>query len=143
MITLLNKYYRIEDIDSQCEETVPRQYTFTIALIPDYIAYEGHFPGNPVAPGVCNIQMIKECVELLIAARFFLAEITQCRFMAVVIPEISSSLRLHIQLSGAEAKGRYKTVAFLYDDRVTYMEFKGELAYKGELTTARKLTTAI
>ena len=25
--------------------------------------FQGHFPNNPVSPGVCNIEMIKECAE--------------------------------------------------------------------------------
>ena len=36
---------------------------FEVALRPDCKVYEGHFPEMPVAPGVCNLQMIRECAE--------------------------------------------------------------------------------
>ena len=139
MITLLNEYYRIDNIEADDNDTL-----FGIALLPGYGAYAGHFPGNPVSPGVCNIQMIKECAERLAGKRLFLAAITRCRFSAVLTPPVSapsspqtsSSLRLRMRL--LEAEGRYKTVATLYDDMVTYMEFKGELIeFKEELTTAQ------
>ena len=39
---------------------------FRVALNADCEVYQGHFPGEPISPGVCNIQMIKECAELLL-----------------------------------------------------------------------------
>ena len=39
---------------------------FRVALNADCEVYQGHFPGEPVCPGVCNIQMIKECTEMLL-----------------------------------------------------------------------------
>ncbi len=39
---------------------------FRVALNADCEVYQGHFPGEPVCPGVCNIQMIKECAEMLL-----------------------------------------------------------------------------
>ena len=39
---------------------------FTIKLNPENEVYEGHFPNEPISPGVCNINTIKECAEKII-----------------------------------------------------------------------------
>ena len=34
-----------------------------LQLNPAHRVFEGHFPGQPVVPGVCMVQMIKEILE--------------------------------------------------------------------------------
>ena len=36
---------------------------YRVSLNASHIIYEAHFPGNPVTPGVCIIQIVKELVE--------------------------------------------------------------------------------
>ncbi len=40
--------------------------TSRIKLYKEHEIFKGHFPGNPVMPGVCMIQIIKELTEILI-----------------------------------------------------------------------------
>jgi len=139
----MNDYYKIESHDVEGDE-----HDYCITLLPDNCVYAGHFPGNPVSPGVCNIQMIKECAELLSGQSLFLAFIDKCRFSAVITPQTTPQLRLRLRLSETEATGNmkpagqqqqlyesgrmgpdtktYKVHAFLYDEITTYIEFKGE-----------------
>ena len=57
---LENSYYKIIGRSGEGLDAV-----FRVALLPDCEVYKGHFPGNPVSPGVCNIETIKECAMLL------------------------------------------------------------------------------
>ena len=57
---LRGRYYKIEGWNTKEGET-----TFRITLLPDCDVYRGHFPGKPVCPGVCNVQVVKECAMLL------------------------------------------------------------------------------
>ena len=118
-LTLLNDYYRIDKQVADGDETL-----FGITLLPDFIAYKGHFPGNPVSPGVCNIQMIKECAEQLTCKRLFLPYIAKCRFSAVITPLTTPQLQLRMRLIKAETA--YHLHATLFDDTTTYIAFKGE-----------------
>lgn len=120
MITLQNDYYTIDRRVTEGDETV-----FSITLLPDYCAYAGHFPGNPVSPGVCNIQMIKECAEQLAGTCLFLGYISQCKLSAVITPQTTPHLQIRMQLVAADAL--YKVRATVYDDTTTYIDFKGEL----------------
>jgi len=119
MTTLLNDYFKIDSCTNEGDDAL-----FDITLLPEYCAYEGHFPGNPVSPGVCNIQMIKECTEQLAGKHLFLGYISQCRLSAVVTPQTTPHLCLRIQLSESEAV--YKVKAVVSDGEVTYIDFKGE-----------------
>ncbi|MDR0573116.1 MAG: beta-hydroxyacyl-ACP dehydratase [Tannerella sp.] len=120
MITLLNDYYKIDSRVAEGGDTL-----FRVTLFPGYRAYKGHFPGNPVSPGVCNIQMIKECAEQLIGKPLFLGYISQCKWSAVITPQTTPQLQVRMQLS--EVEDTYKVCAIVFDDITTYMDFKGEL----------------
>ncbi|MDR1223489.1 MAG: beta-hydroxyacyl-ACP dehydratase [Tannerella sp.] len=121
MMTLLNDYFKIDSRTADHDETL-----FRITLLPEYRAYAGHFPGNPVSPGVCNIQMIRECAQLLTGKRLFLGYISQCRLSAVITPQTTPQLQLRMQLS-VEADGIYGVRATVGDGTVTCIDFKGEL----------------
>ena len=45
------------------EKTSDSKYTFTILVNEKHDVFKGHFPGNPIMPGVCMIQIIKELSE--------------------------------------------------------------------------------
>ncbi|MDR1524790.1 MAG: beta-hydroxyacyl-ACP dehydratase [Tannerella sp.] len=119
MITLLNDYFRIDSRTVENDETV-----FHVTLLPGYSVYAGHFPGNPVSPGVCNIQMIKECAGLLTGKQLFLGYISRCRLSAVITPQTTPQLQVRMQLT--ETDRRYEVRAKVCDGTTTYIEFKGE-----------------
>jgi 3-hydroxyacyl-[acyl-carrier-protein] dehydratase len=120
MKTLLDDYFRIDS-----RTTVDDEVLFRVTLLPEYCAYAGHFPGNPVSPGVCNIQMIKECAVQLTGQHLFLGYISHCRWSAVITPQTAPHLYIRMQLS--EAGNVYNVCATVYDDATVYMKFKGEL----------------
>ena len=59
---LENKFYKVLRAHKENEQKA----VYHVAILPDCNVYQGHFPGNPVCPGVCNIQTIKECASLLV-----------------------------------------------------------------------------
>ena len=120
-MTLNNDYFKIDSCTNEGDESL-----FSITLLPDYRAYEGHFPGNPVSPGVCNIQMIKECAEQLAGKRFFLGYISRCKLSAVITPQTTPQLSISMRLTEAD-EGLYAVNAVVGNSETTYIEFKGEL----------------
>lgn len=48
--------------------------------------YEGHFPENPVLPGVCTLQIIKECLGNIIQKEIRYKNIAMCKFTSVIQP---------------------------------------------------------
>ncbi len=73
--------------------------TATVRLNKDHDVFKGHFPGNPVMPGVCMIQMVKELTEKSIGKTLFLNVSTNIKFMAIINPEIHPILNVDLNIS--------------------------------------------
>ena len=54
--------------------------TATIELNPSHPIFNGHFPGQPVLPGVCMLQIIKELLEVSIGKTTRLRKASECKF---------------------------------------------------------------
>ena len=55
---LINDFFRITEVSM-----TDGGMTCRVALNPDHYIYSVHFPGNPVTPGVCLLQMAAELLE--------------------------------------------------------------------------------
>lgn len=117
---MIKDYYTINEIVQKEGVTL-----FHISLCPDCIVYEGHFPGEPVSPGVCNIQMIKECAEQVAGKSLLLNNLQQCRLTTLMTPVQHPQVEVSIHL---EEKGdAYKLKATLGKGEEVYLDLKAEL----------------
>ncbi len=65
-----------------------------VHLNKDHAIFKGHFPGNPVMPGVCMIQIIKELTEEATGKNLFLTVSSNIKFMAIINPEKNPDLQI-------------------------------------------------
>lgn len=117
---LTNNYYKLISTHRDGMTGV-----FRIVLCPDCEVYKGHFPGNPVCPGVCNIQTIKECAERLTGCRLHISSIYRCRLTAVATPTLCPELLVEISLQPVD--NSYAITATISDEKRIYMNYKGEM----------------
>ena len=118
---LIKDYYTIENVLKQENGAV----RFDINLNADCPVYEGHFPEEPVSPGVCNIQMIKECAEQVAGKSLLLNNLQQCRLTTLVTPIQHPQVEVTILL---EEKGdAYKLKATIGKGEDVYLDLKAEL----------------
>lgn len=116
---LIENYYKINDVVKEEGKNI-----FQISLNSDCEVYEGHFPGEPISPGVCNIQMIKECAEQTVGKPLFLNNLQQCRLTTLVTPLIHPQVEVMISL---EEKGDiYKLKATIGKGEEVYLDMKAE-----------------
>ena len=101
---------------------------YTIAILPDCNVYDGHFPGDPVCPGVCNIETIKECAMMLLGKELRIKTIKQCRLTAIATPTVCPEVTIDLTATPADDNESYTIVASIADDKQSYMNFKGTLA---------------
>lgn len=122
---LENSFYKINSV---AKDAASLHATYDVTLLADCPVYEGHFPGRPVSPGVCNIGMIQECARLLAEAPdMHLTGIKVCRLTAVAAPHICPQLCVEVTLTPAGEA--YALQAQIADPEGTvYMTLKGSLA---------------
>lgn len=87
----------------------------TIRLNKEHAIFNGHFPGNPVMPGVCMIQIIKELTEKATGKPLFLKVTSNIKFMAIINPEENDTLHLILNISINEREVKVKNTTTFKD----------------------------
>ena len=77
---MLDDFYTLNQIAPQGEG----KYICRITLNPAHPIFAGHFPGNPITPGVCMLQIIKELTEKITQKKLFLSKTSQVKFMTLI-----------------------------------------------------------
>ena len=116
---LMNSYFTIASHRQQEDG-----HRFDLRLLPDCEVYQGHFPGQPVSPGVCSLQMIKECAEQLVGKPLMLSLVNQCRYTALVTPQDCPDIQLNLILT--ENEDHYLLNAKLFRGETVYLELKAQ-----------------
>jgi 3-hydroxyacyl-[acyl-carrier-protein] dehydratase len=118
---LENRFYKVLK-----KSTDGMSGSFTVAILPDCNVYNGHFPNDPVCPGVCNIETIKECTMMLLCKELRITHIKQCRLTAIATPEICPEVIITITATQI-SENAYTVLASIKDAKQTYMEYKGTM----------------
>jgi len=102
-------------------------YTFAVTLNKEHRIYQGHFPQQPVVPGVCMIQMIRELAEQATGRTLMYSGISNIKFLSVVDPTINSNLIIKLALDHIE-DGGYSVKASIELTDETFLSLKGNLS---------------
>lgn len=94
---LINDFYTIIDIKSSASS-----HAIQVRLNADHKIYEGHFPNQPVVPGVCTMQLVKECVEKIKNVTLCYSQVQTCKFLSVINPKVDNIIEIAITLSDGE-----------------------------------------
>lgn len=97
-----------------------------IHLNPEHPVYEGHFPGMPVVPGVCQVQMVKEILCSAREGQFLLTDSKMCKFINMMNPKEATGLKCDISWS-ENPDGEISFSGELADTVRTYLKMKGIL----------------
>jgi len=91
---LINNFFNLVNIDTT-ENTV----VSTIKLNASHTIFDGHFPNNPVTPGVVQLQMVKELLEKGLDRTCLLKEVGRCKFLAILNPNDTPEILVTINFS--------------------------------------------
>ncbi|MRX69680.1 3-hydroxyacyl-[acyl-carrier-protein] dehydratase [Flavobacterium resistens] len=84
------------------EKISDSKYNITILVNEKHEVFKGHFPGNPIMPGVCMIQIIKELTEKITEETLMIQTLANVKFMALINPEVNPELRLELDITTTE-----------------------------------------
>lgn len=91
---LIEGLYTVQTLEQNDQEVNAK-----VKLHAAHDVFKGHFPGNPIMPGVCMIQMIKELTEKVTGKDLFLSVATNVKFMAKINPEENEVIDLNLKIS--------------------------------------------
>ena len=119
---LLNNLYTIES--SECSPAGDK-ITFEILLNKEHALFRGHFPGNPILPGVCTVQIIRELLEVQLGKAFRLVRAGNIKYLGFINPLTEALVRFELLIghTGAGTTGCQATVSAR---GIVRCSFKGE-----------------
>ncbi|MBZ4043641.1 3-hydroxyacyl-ACP dehydratase [Flavobacterium hibisci] len=95
---VLKEFYKILSE----EKISDSKHIITILVNEKHEVFKGHFPGNPIMPGVCMIQIIKELTEKITQEILMIQTLSNVKFMALINPESTPELRLELDIATTE-----------------------------------------
>ncbi len=72
---------------NRCEKTATDQITAAIRVPPDSPWFHGHFPGEPILPGIAQLGMIFDAIQQVSKQRVTVTRISRVRFKRMVRPD--------------------------------------------------------
>lgn len=88
-------FYQVHDL-RQGEGTL----SCSVSYNPAHPIFSGHFPAQPVVPGVCTMEMIKELLEAALDKSLLLRSTGQVKFLQLILPDVVPDVTIHWQPQG-------------------------------------------
>lgn len=120
---LLNDFFSINNTESSATEIWAELF-----INADHKIFEGHFPNQPVVPGVCQLQMIKEIVEQVLDKETNLVQAADMKFLAVIDPQRNNLVHASIEYVEDE-NGLINIVASIFKDELVHFKCKAQLQF--------------
>lgn len=101
---LLNSLYTVVD-----HSNTDFGQDFTIRLDAEHFIYKAHFPGEPITPGVCIMQIALELMELATEKSLSVTCVKNVKFLRIIVPTEVSEVCYSIQkiiIDGDTAKSQ-------------------------------------
>ena len=127
---LSGTFFDIQSFTYDNTEEVQQKLQVVVSLMGDHPIYSGHFPGNPVVPGVCQVQMVKELVEKAVKHPLNLTESDNIKFLSMINPLVNAQLEFNILIRPVIAQ-LLSVTATIAAGSIVFLKFKGKFKTTG------------
>ena len=93
---LINDFYTFHD--SLCGAN---EFSCRVVFNDAHAIFKGHFPGQPVVPGVCMIEMARELLQAQTGKRLMLHDARNVKFLQFITPAMQPLAHITWTESGA------------------------------------------
>ncbi|MBS1782503.1 MAG: 3-hydroxyacyl-ACP dehydratase [Bacteroidetes bacterium] len=107
MTMLMNDFYTLHPV-----ETTDSTLKCKVIFNQNHPICLGHFPGQPVVPGVCMMQLVKASIEMISTYNYALRTAPQVKFLRLITPNISPMLTI----SWKDMEGKLSVQALLENE---------------------------
>jgi len=119
---LVNDFFTITKLEKEGSEIKAE-----LVINANHKIFEGHFPGHPVVPGVCMMQIVKEIIEKVIGEKTDLVRAGDMKFLAIINPKENNMIRATLKYN-IEENGNMAVSATLFKESLIHFKFKGLFA---------------
>ena len=101
---MLNDLYAVSDLKSE-NETITCVVSFDAA----HAIFKGHFPDQPVVPGVCSMALVKNLLEAAVGGPLLLQRSGNVKFLQLLLPhnEPEVSIAFEQKETGIQANATF------------------------------------
>ena len=115
---LLDDFCFVES-QSRSDNTLNCQLRF----VAEHSIFQGHFPGKPIVPGVCSIEIVRELMEMILQKKLILKKSSNIKFLRLLTPDD----RPVAELSWKEENGEIVFQAIMKVDEKSAFKMQGSL----------------
>lgn len=105
-------------------ESTDNSITAQLALHANDAIYQGHFPGNPVTPGVVQLEIIKELLAHVWNSEVTLVSMATAKYLAILNPLTTPAVEVQLTLQQQEDQ-TWKVAAVFKSETETFTKVSG------------------
>ncbi len=117
---LTGKLYNIMDVVRIAEG----DYNILFNCNSEHEIFKGHFPGEPILPGVCMIQFVRESLEIISNKKLQLKTSKTVKFINIIDPNKENKLYLDIKFNVIE-NGMIEAKAVIKNGIKVFFQIRG------------------
>lgn len=117
---LLDDFYKLTQKDAS-----PGVVKAKISINKKHRIFEGHFPGLPIVPGVCMLQMVREIMEVHVGHDLKITASDNMKFLSVINPD--QNVEVEAAINYTKDGGKVSINATLFAGTTTFFKLKATL----------------
>jgi len=122
---LINDFFTIKEVTGN-----EKEWLYRLSLNAGHPVYEAHFQGNPITPGACIIQIVKELAQDHYSTSFFIRSVKNVKFLCVINPLEHPEIDVHLTFRTDEA-GMVAVSGFIDRDKAVFCKINLVLTATG------------
>jgi 3-hydroxyacyl-[acyl-carrier-protein] dehydratase len=115
---LLSDFYFV--LSNTCTDTT---VSASIRFNRDHPIFNGHFPGNPIVPGVCMLEIVRQLVEQSTNTKLLISEGDNIKFLNMIDPGQYETVQVDVNFK--QSTGNYAVNATIISGELTFFKFTG------------------
>lgn len=80
-------FYTLQNI----QQATPMRSLCTITFNPAHEIFKAHFPGNPIIPGVCCVEIVRQAVGNMLDTDLRISVVKNLKFISLMTPAVNKS----------------------------------------------------
>ena len=112
-------------------ELVNQEIRASIIFNKGHRVFEGHFPDNPIVPGVVQIQVMIDLLEKILQKKVFLNRAKSIKFLNVINPFEVDEILFEIMYE-QQPESSFKVKCIVKSESRVYMKYSGNAVIRFE-----------